>query len=125
MLLVAWCGADEYENSLGTRASTVQPTATPLFTYEPRDHGCPDYLARFCEKIYANEQQEEDFQNEYDRYVGIGRVKPPTGKRFFPFSGGKPTKANTLSSLDWPTTYYLYLQCLPRMNAYLVGPRTC
>src|SRR3954453_7874443 len=27
MLLVAWCGADEYENSLGTRASTVQPTA--------------------------------------------------------------------------------------------------
>jgi hypothetical protein len=61
-----------------TRSSTIQPPAIPPL-HKLKDYRRPDYLARFRERLYATEQEEEQLQNEYSRYYGTGRVRPAAG----------------------------------------------
>jgi hypothetical protein len=46
-----------------------------------KDHGRPDYLAKFRERLYADEQDDNDSQDEYDRYISPDREKVPEGKQ--------------------------------------------
>jgi hypothetical protein len=73
---------EEYKEAASQSRSTHHETV-PLLR-QGKDHGRPDYLAKFRERLYADEQDDNDSQDEYDRYISPGREKVPEGKQMHP-----------------------------------------
>jgi hypothetical protein len=61
---------EEYKEAASQSRSTHHETV-PLLR-QVKDHGRPDYLAKFRERLYADEQDDNDSQDEYDRYISPG-----------------------------------------------------
>lgn len=61
----------EYKEGVSQLRSTHHETV-PLLR-QAKDHGRPDYLVKFRERLYADEQDDDDSGDEYDRYIDPGR----------------------------------------------------
>ena len=52
--------------------------------FKPQDHGRLDYLAKYRQKLYGQEDNSSTTRDEYERYIQPGRVKVPEGKQMHP-----------------------------------------
>ena len=69
---------EEYKEAASQSRSTHYETVSLL--RQGKDHGRPDYLVKFRERLYADEQDDNNSQDEYNHYISPGREKVPKGK---------------------------------------------
>jgi hypothetical protein len=73
---------EEYKEGASTSIPT-QPINASL-SRQVKEYGRPDYLAKFRERLYGDEQDNDNSQDEYDRYISPGREKVPEDKQLHP-----------------------------------------
>jgi hypothetical protein len=101
---------DEYRNS-HTEITSRVTTPPPMF--KPQDHGRPDYLAKYRQKLYGQEDNSSTTRDEYERYIQPGRVKVPEGKQMHPIRWWQANEG------EYPTLAQLAydLLSIPAMSA--------